>query len=72
MRHYVGIDLHCKNNFLVIIDEVDRIVFRQRLANGAVIFAVGRDQATEGFLGHTKKFQGPGEISLQANLPKGP
>ncbi len=33
MRHYVGIDLHCNNNFLVIIHEVDRIVFRQRLAN---------------------------------------
>ncbi len=33
MRHYVGIDLHCNNNFLVLIDEVDRIVFRQRRAN---------------------------------------
>ena len=33
MKHYVGIDLHCNNNFLVIIDEVDRIVFRQRLVN---------------------------------------
>ncbi len=33
MRHYVGIDLHCNNNFLVLIDEADRIVFRQRLAN---------------------------------------
>ena len=33
MRHYVGIDLHCNNNFLVIIDEADRIVFQQRLAN---------------------------------------
>lgn len=33
MRHFVGIDLHCNNNFLMIIDEVDRIVFRQRLLN---------------------------------------
>jgi len=33
MKHYVGIDLHCNNNLLVIIDEADRIAFRQRLAN---------------------------------------
>jgi transposase len=33
MKHYVGIDLHCNNNYLVIIDEGDRIVFEERMAN---------------------------------------
>ena len=34
MNHYVGVDLHGKNNVTVIIDEGDRICFQRRLANG--------------------------------------
>lgn len=33
MRCYSGIDLHSNNNVVVVIDEVDRVVYRRRLPN---------------------------------------
>ena len=33
MRWYSGIDLHSNNNFVVVIDEADRVVYRRRLPN---------------------------------------
>jgi len=33
MRYYCGIDLHSTNSVVVVIDDEDRVLFRQRLAN---------------------------------------
>jgi transposase len=33
MRWYSGIDLHSNNSFVVVIDEVDRVMYRARLPN---------------------------------------
>ena len=33
MKVYGGIDLHSNNNVIVLLDEEDRVVYRERLAN---------------------------------------
>jgi transposase len=33
MRLYCGIDLHCNNAYVVVLDEHDRVIFRRRLSN---------------------------------------
>lgn len=42
MRWYSGIDLHSNNNFVVVIDEADRVAYRRRLPNelGKVVEAL--------------------------------
>ncbi len=44
MKVYAGIDLHCNNLALVIIDEVGQVVLRERLSNclGDVLAVLGR------------------------------
>jgi transposase len=43
MRLYCGIDLHSTNAYLVVIDEVDRVLIRRRLANdlGLILSELG-------------------------------
>jgi transposase len=33
MKLYGGIDLHSHNNYVVVLDEQDRVVYRKRLSN---------------------------------------
>jgi len=42
MRLYCGIDLHSNNSYVVVLDELDRVVYRRRLPNelGAILAAL--------------------------------
>ncbi len=42
MKLYAGIDLHCNNSVVVVLDEEDRVVFQRRMANdlGTIIKAL--------------------------------
>jgi transposase len=37
MKLYGGIDLHSNNSVVALLDEDDRVVYRQRLANDAAL-----------------------------------
>ena len=37
MKFYAGIDLHCNNNVLVVINEQDQVLCRKQLSNGLTV-----------------------------------
>ena len=51
MRHYVGIDLHCNNQYVVIIDEADRVVFQQRLLTDLQVVLPVLERSRESMVG---------------------